>query len=484
MRSDDHAGRIELRGVEYIPDDERDSRPRNVAAVFLGGNLAFSVIVFGWLPVTFGLGFGAAVASSVAGLALGTALIAPMALLGPRTGTNNPVSSGAHFGLSGRLVGSGLTLLFALAFVAISVWTGGDALVAAAARLVGTPQGDGPLAVGYLAITAGIVAVALYGHATVVALQKLLVPAVGLLLLLGIPAFAGHFDAGRAGGDYLLGGFWPTWVLSVVVAAAGPISYAPSLGDYTRRISRRRHGDGALLGAAAAGVFGGLLVTTLFGIFTAVTFAAPGDAYVLDLVAAAPGWYVVPILLIGLAGSVGQGALNLYATGLDMESLVPRLRRVHTTLITSVVAVALVFVGTFVLDAVDAITATTLVLNGMAAPWVAINLIGFAARHGRYDPADLQLFNQGRRGGRYWFSGGWNLRAMGAWAAGSAFGLPAVNTPLYVGPLANLAGGVDLSLAGSGAIAAGLYAAALAVFPERLAEPLPAPEPRLEPTAR
>lgn len=484
MSGDDHAGHIEIRGVEYIPDEERDSRPRNVAAVFLGGNLAFSVIVFGWLPVTFGLGFAAAVTSSVAGLALGTALIAPMALLGPRTGTNNPVSSGAHFGLSGRLVGSGLTLLFALAFVAISVWTGGDALVAAAARLVGTPQGNGPLAVGYLAITAGIVAVALYGHATVVALQKLLVPALGLLLALGIPAFAGRFDPGRAGGDYLLGGFWPTWVLSVVVAAAGPISYAPSLGDYTRRISRRRHRDGAVLGAAAAGVFGGLLVTTVFGIFTAVTFTKPGNAYVLDLVAYAPGWYVVPILLIGLAGSVGQGALNLYATGLDMESLVPRLRRVHTTLITSLVAVALVFVGTFVFNAVDAITATTLVLNGMAAPWVAVNLIGFAARRGRYDPADLQLFNQGRRGGRYWFTGGWNLRAIGAWAAGSAFGLLAVNTSLYVGPLANLAGGVDLSLAGSGAIAAGLYLAALAVFPERLAEPRPTPEPRLEPAAR
>jgi purine-cytosine permease-like protein len=468
----DEAGRIETRGVEYIPEEERDSRPRNVAAVFLGGNLAFSVIVFGWLPVTFGLGFASAVSSSVAGLAVGTALIAPLALLGPRTGTNNPVSSGAHFGLNGRLVGSALTLLFALAFVAISVWTGGDALVAATARLAGTPSGDGALAVGYVLITAGIVAVALYGHDTVVALQKLLVPLVGVLLLLGIPAFASRFEAGAGGGAYLLGGFWPTWALSAVVAAAGPISYAPSLGDYTRRLSRR-HGDGVVAGAAAIGVFGGLLVTTLFGIFTAVTFTRPGDAYVLSLVAAAPGWYVLPLLVIGLAGSVGQGALNLYATGLDMESLVPRLRRVHTTLITSAIAVALVFLGTFALDAVDAITAATLVLNVLAAPWVAVNLVGLVARRGVYDPADLQLFNQGRRGGRYWFTGGWNLRATAGWAAGSIFGLLAVDTSLYTGPLAGLAGGVDLSLAGSGAIAAGVYAAALMLFPERAEAPLP-----------
>ena len=461
----DRAGRIESRGVEHIPESERDSRPANLAAVFLGGNLAFSVIVFGWLPITFGLGWWSAVSASVVGLALGTLVTAPLALLGPRTGTTNPVSSGAYFGVNGRLIGSGLTLAFALAFVAISVWTGGDALVASAARLLGTPAGDGALAVGYALITAGIVAVALFGHGTVVALQKALVPLVGLLLLAGIPAFAGGFDASYAGGGYVLGGFWATWMLTVVVAAAGPISYAPSLGDYTRRISHERHGDRRVLAAAAAGVFGGLLVTTLFGAFTAVTFVDPGDSYVLDLVGGAPGWYVLPILLIGLAGSVGQGAINLYATGLDMESLVPRLKRVQTTLITSVVAVALVFLGTFALDAVDSITAMTLVLNVLAAPWVAILLTGFLHRR-TYDPHDLQVFNERRSGGRYWFTGGWNLRALTAWAAGSALGLLTVNTTLYAGPLAEVAGGVDVSLIGSGLLAAAVYALALIAFPE------------------
>jgi purine-cytosine permease-like protein len=255
-------------------------------------------------------------------------------------------------------------------------------------------------------------------------------------------------------------------MLSVTVAAAGPLSYAPSLGDYSRRISAR-HGDRRVAGAAAFGVFSGLFATTLFGAFTAVTFTHMGDSYVRDLVAAAPAWYVLPILVIGLAGGGGQGVLNLYASGLDLEALVPRLRRVHTTLITSLVAVGLMFAGTFALDAVDSITAMTLVLNGLAAPWVAVNLAGFyVARRKRYDPEDLQAFNQGRRGGRYWFTGGWNLRAVVPWAAGSAFGLLAVNTTLYVGPLANVADGVDLSLVGSAVIAAVLYVVALRLFPE------------------
>jgi purine-cytosine permease-like protein len=462
----DRAARVEHTGIEHIPDEARDSRPANVLAVFLGGNLAFSVIVFGWLPITFGLGWWSTVTASAVGLVIGTLVTAPLALLGPRTGTTNIVSSGAHFGVNGRLIGSALTLAFALAYAAIAVWTSGDALVASAHRLLGTPTGDAALAVGYALIAAEIALVALYGHATVVALQKIVVPVVGVLLVAGIVAFAGEFDAGYAGGGYILGGFWPTWALAVTIAAAGPVSYAPSLGDYTRRISRR-HGDVRLIAAAAAGVFGGLFATTLFGAFTASTFSALGDSYVTDLVAAAPGWYVLPILVIGLAGGVGQGVLNLYASGLDLEALVPRLSRVHTTLIASIAAFALLYLGTFAFDAVDSITAMTLVLNGFAAPWVIVNLLGFlVARRGRYDPHDLQVFNQRRRGGRYWFAGGWNPRAVGAWAAGSAFGLLAVETELYTGPLAHLAGGVDLSLAGSAVIAAVTYLAALAVWPE------------------
>jgi purine-cytosine permease-like protein len=83
---------------------------------------------------------------------------------------------------------------------------------------------------------------------------------------------------------------------------------------------------------------------------------------------------VLPILLTGLAGSVGQGAINLYATGLDMASLVPRLKRAQATLITTLAATGLVFLGTFALS---------LVLNALAAPWAAVLLVGLIKSRGR-----------------------------------------------------------------------------------------------------
>jgi purine-cytosine permease-like protein len=159
--------------------------------------------------------------------------------------------------------------------------------------------------------------------------------------------------------------------------------------------------------------------------------------------------------------------MNVYSSGLDLTAFIPRLRRVHTTLITSVAALALVYLGAVATAAVDSITAMTVVLNAFTGPWVVIVLIGFlrTRRHG-YDPADLQVFNERRRGGRYWFTGGWNLRAIIPFFLGSGFGLLAVDSTLYRGPLAGLAGGIDLSVSGSLVIAAVGYLVAVRLWPE------------------
>ena len=78
-----------------------------------------------------------------------------------------------------------------------------------------------------------------------------------------------------------------------------------------------------------------------------------------------------------------------------------------------------------------------------------------AIRTRAYDPVDLQAFANGGRGGQYWFTGGWNLPAV---VAGATFGVLTVNTELYVGPLADIAGDVDLSTIGSAALAGLIYA--------------------------
>ena len=467
VRTPDGFGHVEQTGVEFIPVAERRSAPKNVFWVFVGGNMAFSVVIFGWLPVTFGLSFAEAMSSITVGLVVGLLLMAPMTLLGPRTGTTNPVSSGAHFGMRGRLIGSGLSLLFALAYAAIAVWTSGEALVAGAHRLLGTPETSGALLIGYALVAIQIVLIALYGHGTIVAVQKFIIPLAAVILVLGVIAFAPSFDATRSSGDYLLGGFWPTWFFAVTISMGGPLSYAPSVGDYVRRINPTRFSDRSVALAACGGIFVGLFVTATFGAFTASTFVMMSPDYVADLVRFSPSWYIIPLLIIAIIGGCGQGVINIYASGLDLESIIPKLSRAQTTLITSAIALIVMYLGVVVVNAVSSITAMTVVLNALTGPWVVVNGIGFLlARRRRYDVVALQRYGLHLRGGRYWFNNGWNYRATVPFVVGSVAGLLTVNNELYAAPFANIAGGVDISLPLSTLLAGVLYVIALRVWPE------------------
>ena len=136
------ATEVEQHGIDTIPDAERTSRPFDLFRIQYGGANTFATVILGTFPVLLGLSLVEAVLATLLGVVVGALILMPMGLFGPRTGTNNAVSSGAHFGVRGRVLGSLLSLLTALAFYSISVWVSGDAIVGAAVRLLGVGESD------------------------------------------------------------------------------------------------------------------------------------------------------------------------------------------------------------------------------------------------------------------------------------------------------------------------------------------------------
>ncbi len=456
MSNSPSATLIEQRGVETVPEAERTSTPRDVLSILIGSNLAFGVVVFGWLPVSFGLSFWASTTSLVLGTALGIALTAPLALISLRSATNLSTSSGAHFGVRGRLIGSVVGLLLSLGYTALSLWVGGDVVVGALNRMLGLPTDGAAYVVTYSVLAVLSATAAVFGYRLLLKLEKVLMWAMSGLLLAGLFAFAPHFDA-SSHGSYLLGGFWPTWLLAVVSAGlSGPIAFITLLGDYTRYVSPARHSSRKVLWATAGGLFLGLLIPQLFGTFTAVATGA-GTDYVASLLAGAPAWFLLPLLVNGLLGSAGNTGLMLYSMGLDLDAILPRATRLQATYVVAAMATVLVFLGHFVWSAQDAVTSFVLVLTAIGTPWAVITLIGFKRCKGDYDRQSLQVLNQRTRGGIYWYRAGWNIPATVAWALGSVVGLCAVDTPVYQGPLLPLTGGIDVSFLLSGLVAAALY---------------------------
>ncbi|MFF4746704.1 cytosine permease [Streptomyces sp. NPDC001268] len=451
---------IEQRGVDTIPEAERTSGPRDLLAILLGSNLCLGVIVFGWLPVSFGLGLWGAVTSVVAGTVAGVAVTAPLALVSLRTATNLSTSSGAFFGVRGRLIGSVVGLLLSLGYTALTLWIGGDVMTGALARMLDLPAGDTTHALVYGLLAALTVVGAVHGYRLLLRLSRVLAVGMIALLALGLVAYAPALTtAAPADAPWLLGSFWPTWALSAVAAGlSGPIAFITLLGDYTRYISPVRHSPRAVLNATCLGLFAGLLIPQLFGTFTALAARASLD-YAGPLVEAAPAWYVLPLLLAAAAGSVGNAGLMLYSMGLDLDAIVPRASRTTATVVVAVVATAFVFLGHFAWDARSAMTSFVLLLTAIGTPWAVITLMGHRRCRGRYDADALQVHNRRTRGGAYWFRAGWEPRATAAWAVGATVGLLAVSTPFHEGPLLGLTAGVDCSFVLSGLVGALVYAA-------------------------
>jgi purine-cytosine permease-like protein len=303
-----------------------------------------------------------------------------------------------------------------------------------------------------------------YGFQFMLLINKIAVIAGSLVMLLGIFAFAGDFDASYPGtGHYALGGFWPTWTLALLAALANPVSFGAFLGDWSRYIPDR-HPARRLMAAPFLAQTASLL-PFLFGVATATLVPDPND-YVAGLSRVAPLWYAAPLIAIALVGGLSTGTTALYGTGLDFSSIFTRLSRVQSTVLIGTLSVAFIFIGNFVFDIVSSINAFATLIVLCTSPWMAIMMIGYFVRRGHYLPDDIQVFNRGQQGGVYWFARGVNWRGMGAWLPATLTGLMFANTPLIAGPWRNTAGGVDISLVVTLAVAAVIYVLLLFAFPE------------------
>ncbi|WP_344604627.1 purine-cytosine permease family protein, partial [Streptomyces glaucus] len=470
---------VETHGVDRIPDAERTATPLDLFRLAFGGANTFSTCVLGAFPILFGLSFWQGLAATLLGVVTGALILCPMAVFGPVTGTNNAVSSSAHLGVHGRVVGSFLSLLTAVAFFSLSVWSSGDALVGGAHRLFGLPRGDLAYAVAYALFAGLVLAVCVYGFRFMLFVNKVAVTSASVLFLLGALAFAGDFDPSYPGvftgsADAATEAlFWPSFIGAALIVLSNPVSFGAFLGDWSRYLPagtpRRKVVGAAFLSQLAT------LLPFGFGLATASIVARRAPDYVDPaapdfvggLLAVSPGWFFLPVCLLALIGGMSTGTTSLYGTGLDFSSVFPRLSRVRATLLVGAVSIAFIFAGRFGLDLVRSISAFATVIVTCTTPWMVVMMLGYWTRRGWYDPDALQVFNRRQRGGRYWFAHGWNWRGLTAWWVAALTGVLFTDLPgQFVGPLGGLAHGVDISLPLSLVVSAVLYLVLLRLFPE------------------
>jgi purine-cytosine permease-like protein len=464
---------VEQHGIESIPDRDRTATILDFMRIEWGGLNSLATAVLGAFPIIFGLSFWQAAAATVLGVLLGSFILAPMAVFGPLTGTNNAVSSSAHFGVVGRILGSFLSLLTAVAFFSISVWASGDAVIGAAQRLFGLRPTEISFAIAYGAFALAVLIVSIYGFRLMLLVNKFAVIAASLLFIVGFYAFYPAFDAQFAGAGFRWGTakFWPAFIGAALVVLANPISFGAFLGDWSRYLPRNTDRGHLILATILAQVLS--LVPFIFGLVTTSIIArvAPHFLDQVDytggLIAVAPRNFFLPLLLLAVLSGMSTGTTSLYGTGLDFSSVFPRLSRPRATLFIGTISIALIFIGRFAFNLVDAITTFVSLIVVTTTPWMVIMMIGYFVRRGWYVPEAMQVFNRGQRGGLYWYRGGWNPQGVIAWVLSAGLALLMVNMPgHFVGWLGRLTGDFDLSLLAALVLPALLYPALLHMDPE------------------
>jgi NCS1 family nucleobase:cation symporter-1 len=371
--------------------------------------------------------------------------LAPWALLGwiaAKTGACSTALVRPAFGLRGSAVPSVLYLLFGVGWAAVNVFLGAIGLSFVFAGWLGTPPFlapgyEGPMAASIVAVAILQSAAAIAGHRVLRVVQWL-----ATVALLGLGAVqlwlvVTHWDPASLvawqppveGVTTSIGPF--TYTITIALLVDLLIAYNWTwefIGDFSRFARTPVAGTaGPFVGANlaqtwwfAVGAVGVVFLATTTGGFRPEAADPSSLTTSLGL-----GWAAAAIVI---AATVATNAGNLYASALAITNLAPRLRLGVRPLIALVsvfvVPLALVplvatgFQATYIfwLD----------VLGAIVVPlWVIVLVDFFWVRRGRYE---RDLFRT--EGGRYWYRGGVNWRAVCVLLAGTAlyvaiaYGLP------------------------------------------------------------
>jgi nucleobase:cation symporter-1, NCS1 family len=434
--SSDHAFSVEQHGVDVIPDAERHGKPTELFWVWLGANVIFTYIIDGAIILGFGLSFWPAVAAIVIGN-LFAILVGLGAVAGPRAGTATLVISRSAFGVLGNVPAALLSWITVVGWEAVNLVIATFALYQLAVQ-VHLPAGNVTKAVCLALIMVVTFAVAVWGHQTIVILQRWFSVALGVgtlvLAIYVLPKLHLHFATAPLAAK----NSFSSWLLALLVIAAGALSWVNYPADYSRYLRRDTRAR-PMIWWTALGCFIPAVFITIVGL--AAGTATNMTNQVSGIERLVPTWFGTIYLAIIVGGGITNNFLNTYSSGLSLLSVGIKMPRARSVIFDAVIGGGMAIYAVFVYNFTNSFIEFLSLMVVWIAPWCGIYLTDMLMRRVHYDvPA---LFS---RNGTYGYSGGWNWRALGAFAAGIVAALLFANAPLYQGPLIGLVGDGDISI--------------------------------------
>jgi nucleobase:cation symporter-1, NCS1 family len=424
---------VEHRGIEHVPLSERWGKPGNLFWMWAGAIWNVEFVVYGVLGiVVFGLSFTQAVAMIGVGN-LFYVLTGLASLQGPQAGTTAFGVSRAPFGPNGNRVPSLFNWVTQVGFeiegIAFIVFAA--IAFSGEAGMKSVPTG---LKVVFLLAAVAIQAVLpLLGHAAVLKVLRLLALPFVVLFAIMTGFVVNRYHAGPPSAS------WGSMTIFLaLVISAGGLGWTENGNDYSRYLPLSTNKRAIVL----AVMFGGLIPSVLLEVLGAGLGTELPRAVVVNnpsvLTAGFPTWFAVTYLIFAIFQLFSINTLDLYSSGVTLQSIFPKLHRIACVLIDTVICAGVAAYAVFSHRFFRLLADFLLFIILWLGPWCAIYLIDSWLRKNRYDAESLLNM----RGGRYYRNGGFYwpaLIAQGLGMAAAALWLNAYSP--YVGPIASRTGG-------------------------------------------
>ena len=391
---------VEQFGIEPIPEEKKIVRGLDIFAIILGLALNPGAILVGGLAVVSGLSFLGAVAAITLGMLIAVVPYTIMATVGVDYGLPGQVGTRMAYGLRGaKWIPSLIRTFASIYWFAFQTVAGSIALIAVLSRWTGQEFSLVSVSLVFALLQA---VVAIVGYDSLKHLSRFALPLKIGILGYALYAMMVHRDPHFAPAAVLAyaGGPKAGWVLFITwlnVLAANSLTMVTDSADFCRYT----RGRWDMWWGTTAGKLGGALFSGTLGAYAAAaTLGKTANMFqvVADL---STGW--VPLALLVLVIALDNwtiNVLNLYTGGLSLSNIFERLGRFWTTLIISVLGVALSVVP----DVVHSYTGYVGMLGNFFSPIAGVLVADYLFVK-RMQIDVVALFE---RDGPYWYWRGFN----------------------------------------------------------------------------
>jgi NCS1 family nucleobase:cation symporter-1 len=432
---------VERRGIEHVEQGERWGRPSNLFWMWAGAVWNVEFVYYGAIAVVFlGLSFAQAVLIIVLGN-LSYVLTGLASVQGPQAGTTTFAISRAAFGPRGNKLPSFFNWLTQVGFEIEGIAFIVFAAIVLTAK-AGFTAGTGAKVIFIILAVAIQAILPTLGHAAILkALRWLAIPFVILFAVMAaLTATKANLHAAPHGA-----GWGMLFVFLALVISAGGLGWTENGNDYSRYLPAHSDSKRIVIAVALGAAIPSALLEILgAAVGTAVPAAADSPT---GLVAGFQTWFVVPFLIFAIVQLFAINTLDLYSSGVTLQSLIPSLRRLHCVAIDTVVCGAIAAYAVFSSSFFGLLTGFLLYIILWLGPWCAIYLVDSYLRGNRYDQDALL----DERGGRYFRRDGVHWPAIIAQLVGGVAAYLWLNassggTLASTGPLSSRTGGSDFSV--------------------------------------